>query len=161
MFRKLVSIEITCLVVWCVMFSLGCSGAPQEQVSTQSPGDSRALLVDSADSRRLEAEKCVAAYPAAEFAADLTEQAAEIVGREVAEDARSKLSQRLSAKDFEDTRIQLLTRNFSARELAVLADIYRTSEGKSLMRKITQYNNDWRSYLTPAILESLSNIPQK
>lgn len=154
--------EVLSLLACALLLLLpGCSGAPQEQASTAGKELSRSALVDSADNRRVEAEKCVAAYPAAEFGADLTELAAEIVGREVAEDARSRLRAQLSAEDFRETRIQILTRNFNARELAALAEIYRSSEGKSLMRKMPHFDNDWRSYLTPPILESLSNVPQK
>ena len=161
MFRQTVHHFVLCVSISSVLFASGCCEAPQDRQSTGVSPHISPELVDSPENRLSEAKKCVEAYPAAEFAAELTEQATDIVGREVAEDIRARLRQRLSAAEFRKIRIQLLVQTFSTRELAQLRDIYRTSGGRSLMKKLASYNEDWRKFFTPVILEVLSNKPQQ
>ncbi|HQH27684.1 MAG TPA: hypothetical protein PLP17_09840 [Oligoflexia bacterium] len=142
---------------------LAASGCREKARDIQAVGAPRLLeaeIVDSPENRLREARKCVEAYPAPEFGADLTEQAADIVGRSVAEDVRTKMRQRLSAEDFQKLRIELLVRTFTAKELALLAEVYRMGEGPSLLRKLNLYNEDWRKLFAPVLLEELSNVPQ-
>jgi hypothetical protein len=160
MFRRLILATILLFVTSSPLLLSGCREQPNDQLSTQPSINNPAVLVDSLENRRNEAYRFVAVYSAAEFAADLAEQAAEIVGQEVVEDARMKLKQRFSAQGFSEVRIKLLVQNFSAVEITKLTEISSSREGKSLMRKLIRYNEDWRKFLTPVILESLSNMPQ-
>ena len=148
--------QIVFLIAVLLLLSAGCRRHEQDRASAPVASIEKSSLVDSPENRRREAQKCIEAYPLKEFGAELTEQAAEMTGREVAEDARMRLKQRLTADEFERVRLEMLVEHFSAEELAELAEIYSTGEGRSLIRKLCTYNEKWREYLSPIILEALT-----
>ena len=140
-------------------FFSGCCRPPEDKVAAAREGAKVEAPVDSPENRRAEALSCIAAYPAAEFGADLAEQAQEILGRDLAEEVRAKFRQRVSLGEFEETRIKILTQIFTPAELQKLAEIYRTPGGKALLKKLRRYDEQWREYLAPGLFEALSNSP--
>ncbi len=161
MVKYFVSAAMLCAGTCTALFAAsGCRETARDMPASSASRLLGAEIVDSPENRLREAERCVEAYPAPEFGAELTEQAADIVGRSIAEDVRTKMKQRLSAEDFQKLRIELLTRTFTAKELALLAEVYRTGDGRSLLRKLNLYNEDWKKLFAPVLLEELSNMPQ-
>jgi hypothetical protein len=159
--RRLIFICVSALTICSALIWSGCRGERREQRPASASDPGSAALIDSPQNRREQAKRCVAAYPLSEFSDDLSEQAAAIVGQEVAAEARARLKQRLSAEEFEETRIEMLVRTLSAREIARLGELYRSPEDRTLIKKLHLYDEEWRKYLAPVVLEALSNTPQK
>ncbi len=141
------------LIIACVLL-VACN-KPEDKVQ-QSRGE--VAVVDSLAERQAQALNVVAAYPMEEWGDDILVRIRDKAGAAVSDEVKKRAQERLGAKELKEKRLSLLVELYSADELLKLSEIYRTVEGKSIMRKSSQYDDRLRELAEPLVMEVLSNV---
>ncbi len=141
----------------CALFAffslLGCSDPNSSQLDTTK----LALpMEDSPEARHAQALRVIAAYPMEEWERDILRRIRSITGSEASEEVEALVQRRLNAKDLLEKRLSLMTASYTASDLAQLAELYATPQGKRLLGAFIGHDERLREQLAPLIAEALS-----
>lgn len=134
---------------------LGCSGAP-EQRDSDAGSTQTAALADTPANRLRMAQEIIKAFPTSGFVSDLQHRINSLAGSDVGEAVQTRLVERIGLAKLEAQRMHLLVDRFTVPELQELRRLYQSRTGLSLLRKMPAYDEGWRTFLAPIVMEELS-----
>lgn len=143
---------ILCGAALLIALVAGCSKEEKPAAASQNASS----IADTPENRRAMADQVIEAYPAAEWGADIFERVSSQSGSDVAAQARDKIRDAMSTTTIRDSRIKFLTDTFTAAELKILADLYRDTASKDLLRKMPRFEEKVRDAVGPFVMEVLS-----
>ena len=112
---------------------------------------------DTLENRKAAAASVIAVYSDAEWKDDVITRLKFQVGNDATEQVLQKIRAAVDQKQIADTRIKLLTDNFSVAELNKLAGVLSDPHGKTLVRKMSNHDDQLKALLAPIVMQVLSN----
>lgn len=116
------------------------------------------IIVDSPSERAKQALKIIEHYSMDEWENDIIIRVSNITGSDVSEEVRSEVRRTLSDQELLNKRVSLMTEIYTAEELANLANLYSTIQGRSLLKKIIVHEQRLRDIVSPVVIEVMSNF---
>jgi len=142
---------------FCCVFSLACNQHEATHATSVassavavSPAVSSPSALDTPETRKIAAQQYLKIVPVSALVDDMTEKVSAHMKPEVAANFR-KVMHDMDVTALQQTMLESMVKRFTRKEIEMLAALYSTPEGKSVMKKMDDYMAD----VIPAIQQHL------